>query len=59
MAKKKVEGEVLVVVNRDGQEVRRYSAERHDDERSSYVEKAEEFVAKNNKNGADYRIEKA
>ncbi|KKU88268.1 MAG: hypothetical protein UY18_C0017G0002 [Microgenomates group bacterium GW2011_GWF2_47_9] len=48
----------LNVVNRDGQIVRTYT-EQQSNERCTFVEAAEEFVAKNNKNGADYKIEKA
>ena len=48
----------LNVVNRDGQVVRTFGEEQSD-ERADFVAKAEEFVAKFNKKGYDYRIEKA
>ena len=46
----------LNVVNRDGQIVRTFGEDQSDD-RADFVAKAEEFVAKNNKLGADYKIE--
>lgn len=59
MAKKKLGGaEAVNVVNKDGQIVRTYGPD-ESDERSDFVAKAEEFVAKQNAKGADYRIEPA
>lgn len=48
----------LNVVNRDGQIVRTFTEDQSDD-RADYVAKAEEFVAKKNATGHDYKIEAA